>query len=289
MKYTPRLTPPSSTDKNWIHYTAGGYNYCIKIYGNSCLPNCVGYAWGRWRELLGKYHKLSRGNAEVWYTNTSDGYKRGQTPKLGAVICWEGKGDLAGHVAIVEKINSDGSIVTSNSGYKSTYFYTSTIKPPYNIGSNYKFQGFIYNPNEYDNEDYAGVITYQAYTNKWLPEVHKCDNTYDGFAGIGTQTITGFRCKPQYGELIYQAHLKGGNWLPKVSSKNYNKGGSNSYAGIYGKPIDCIKIKSTKGYVYYRVKTKEDGWLPFVDSRTETGTESYAGIYGHSIIGIQMK
>lgn len=152
MKYEPRLSAPSKTDKNWIHYTAGGYNYCIKIYGDSCLPNCVGYAWGRWRELLNKKHNLSCRNAELWYGNTADGYKRGETPKLGAVICWEGKGDLAGHVAIVEKVNSDGSIVTSNSGYKSTYFYTSTIKPPYNIGSNYKFQGFIYNPNNYEEE-----------------------------------------------------------------------------------------------------------------------------------------
>ena len=33
--------------------------------------------------------------------------------------------------------------------------------------------------------DYTGVITYQAYTNKWLPAVRKCDNTPNGFAGIG--------------------------------------------------------------------------------------------------------
>ena len=49
-----------------------------------------------------------------------------------------------------------------------------------------------------------------------------------------------------------------------------------------------IKIKPTRGWVKYRVKTKEDGWLAWVDSRTETGTESYGGIAGHEIIGIQM-
>ena len=48
------------------------------------------------------------------------------------------------------------------------------------------------------NQITLGIITYQAYTGEWLPEVSKCDNTYDGFAGIGTKTITGFRCKPQY-------------------------------------------------------------------------------------------
>ena len=183
MKYNPRTTAPSANDKNWIHYTAGGYNYCIKIYGDSCLPNCVGYAWGRWRELLGKYHNLSRGNAEVWYTNTSDGYKRGQTPKLGAVICWEGKGDLAGHVAIVEKVYEDGSVLTSNSGYKSTYFYMATIKPPYNIGTDYKFQGFIYNPNDYEEDtmkhkvgevvEINGVYVSSMSTEKLTPKIKK--------------------------------------------------------------------------------------------------------------------
>lgn len=140
--------------------------------------------------------------------------------------------------------------------------------------------------------DYTGVITYQAYTDQWLPEVNKCDNTDNGFAGIGIQPISGFRCKPEYGEIIYEAHQKGGNWLDAVNSKDYKKNDmkdNNSYAGIYGKTIDGIRIKSTKGYVDYRVKTKEDDWLPWVNSKTETGTESYAGIYGHEIIGIQMK
>ena len=136
--------------------------------------------------------------------------------------------------------------------------------------------------------DYTGVITYQAYTNRWLPEVNKCDNTDNGFAGIGREVITGFKCKPQYGELIYQSHLMNGEWLEEVNSKNYNDGKDNSYSGIYGRPIDMIKIKSTKGWVKYQVKTKEDGWLPMVDSRTTSGTESYAGIKNHAIIGIRM-
>lgn len=139
--------------------------------------------------------------------------------------------------------------------------------------------------------DYTGVITYQAYTGEWLPEVNKCDNTDDGFAGIGTKTITGFRCKPQYGEIIYEAHLKGGNWIGAVNSKDYKKNDTknpNSYAGIYGKPIDGIRIKSTRGYVDYRAKTKEDGWLPWARGFGSKG-DLFAGIYGHDIIGIQMK
>ena len=136
--------------------------------------------------------------------------------------------------------------------------------------------------------DYTGVITYQAFAKEWLPEVNKCDDTYEGFAGIDNEPITAFRCKPQYGEITYQAHTLNGEWLDIVSSKDYNTNSYNSYAGILNTPIDMIKIKSTKGWVKYQVKTLEDGWLPMVDSRTETGTESYAGIPNHKIIAIRM-
>ena len=92
---------------------------------------------------------LSRANAELWYSNIIDGYQRGQTPKLGAVICWHSTRS-GGHVAIVEEIKSNGDIVVSNSAYKSTYFYMRTLKAPnYKYGSAYTFQGFIYNPTEF--------------------------------------------------------------------------------------------------------------------------------------------
>ena len=156
-EYEARLTAPSTTNKNYIHYTKGGYNYCILRSGNSCLPNCVGYAWGRWREILGKNPKLSRSNAENWYGYTADGYKRGQTPKVGAIICWrKGKAgvasDGAGHIAVVERVKADGSIITSNSDYSGKRFYIREFKPPYKLGSSYTFQGFIYLPLSFGDE-----------------------------------------------------------------------------------------------------------------------------------------
>lgn len=139
-------------------------------------------------------------------------------------------------------------------------------------------------------KDYTGTITYQAYTNKWLPEVNKCDHTNEGYAGLDNEVISGFRCRPQYGELIYKAHIKTGQWLDEVNSNNYSKNDGSSYAGLYGNPIDMIKIKSTKGWVKYRVKTIEDGWLEWVESKNYDNSDanSYAGIPGHTIIGIQM-
>ena len=152
--FKKRTTAPSSTDKHWIHTSNGGLNECIEINNSgSCLPNCVGYAWGRFYEITGKRPALSRANAENWYGYTSDGYKRSQTPVEGAVICWR-KGqagvssDGAGHVAIVEEVKSNGDVVTSNSAYGGTRFYMQTVTKAsgYSIGSAYTFQGFILPP-----------------------------------------------------------------------------------------------------------------------------------------------
>lgn len=149
---------------------------------------------------------------------------------------------------------------------------------------------YVFNGKEFPLAgDYTGVITYQAYTDKWLPEVYKCDDTDEGYAGIGNEPITGIRAKSQYGKIYIKSRTIDGEWLDEVCSDNYSDGTTNSYSGILGKPIDLVKIRSTKGYVSYRVKTKEDGWLEWVDSRTTTGNNSYAGIHNHKIIGIQMK
>jgi len=132
--------------------------------------------------------------------------------------------------------------------------------------------------------NYTGTITYQAYAGGWLPAVNRCDETPDGYAGIGNKPITAFRCKPTYGEIVYQAHILGGNWLDEVNSKNYFANSGDSYAGLIGQTIDAIKIKSTRGYVDYRVKTAKRGWLPWVRQYND-----YAGNFGEPIIGIQMK
>lgn len=152
--FKPRLTAPALNNKYYISTKKGGLDECIIINKTtgSCLPNCVGYAWGRAYEAWGQKPRLSRANAENWYPNTSDGYKRGKTPKIGSIICWrKGKAgyaaDGAGHVAFVEQVNADGSIVVSNSNYSGTRFFLKTISgPKWTIGAGLTFQGFIYPP-----------------------------------------------------------------------------------------------------------------------------------------------
>lgn len=170
-KYVPRTTAPTA-DNN--HYYADNPFY-QSGYG---MPNCTCYAWGRFYELSGERPTLSLGNAENWY-NYNDGYERGKTPRLGAVIVWAkgavgNSSDGAGHVAIVEQINPDGSIVTSNSAWRSTNFYMKTHDNSYSNGSAYTFLGFIYNPVVFDDATYQ--VPEPISKNAWLTEAEMQNN-----------------------------------------------------------------------------------------------------------------
>lgn len=183
--FVPRFTAPNINDESiiyWKHKDGGqdkqGFNPCIEIANDLVLPNCVGYAWGRFMEILestpNMQHEettpetdpeepnLSTRHAGTWYgppdgSGTKiDGYERGNIPRLGAVACWSKTGGY-GHVAIVEEIKPDGSIVMSESNYRaesynpnnSVHFGLRTGNSSNKWGipsASYTFQGFIYNP-----------------------------------------------------------------------------------------------------------------------------------------------
>ena len=122
------------------------------------MPNCTAYAWGRFYEATGMRPTLSLDNAEKWYL-ASDGYERGLDPKIGAIACWS-KGsafdsnDGAGHVAFVERVYIDGSILTSESGWADARFWWTKRRyqtQPNWGGGEYTFQGFIYPPVNFEN------------------------------------------------------------------------------------------------------------------------------------------
>ncbi len=152
-EFSQRSSSPAVNNKYYISAEHGGYNKCIIINksNGSCIPNCVGYAYGRFMEEAGLTEcKLSRANAENWYAYTADGYKRGSTPKIGAVMCWRrgvaGKAsDGAGHVGIVEDITGD-EITVSMSAYNGYRFGVKKFKKGAYDYSGLIFQGFIYNP-----------------------------------------------------------------------------------------------------------------------------------------------
>lgn len=152
-QYVPRLTSDGMLGNPWW-YSNGNVFYAAG-YG---LPNCTCYAYGRYAEIQGNeyvFPQLPTGDAGTWYDNAT-ALRRGSIPQLGAVACWQTSDPSTGalgHVAIVEQINNDGSIVTSNSGWNAEYFWTETLYPQHQYCSSwmttptrkYYLQGFIYN------------------------------------------------------------------------------------------------------------------------------------------------
>lgn len=138
---------------NSIYYIGRGYGngvsptLVIHPENGSTLANCVGYAYGRCYEILGKDPKLWTGNAGTWWSNVS-GYEKGSTPRKGAVMCWSGGYNNYGHVAFVEKVNKK-TVTLSQSNYvaNSTGYEYSTFDLPHSglfSGSGLTFQGYIY-------------------------------------------------------------------------------------------------------------------------------------------------
>lgn len=158
MEFKPRLTIPEAGNPYYNRTINGGFGTSIQGYplceGLTCLANCVGYAAARFNEIgnYGKWRYFNYPpNAEDFWTKEPS-LKRGQEPKLGAIAVWEGIGSAAGHVAVIEQINSDGSITTSESGYGCPKpFWTSRRckgSGNWGAGNDYKFLGFIYQPED---------------------------------------------------------------------------------------------------------------------------------------------
>ena len=156
-----RTSKPSAGNKFYITTGKGGYSTCIqgKPTDSKCnvLANCVGYACGRFNEIIGsmKYPSLNC-NAENFIERAKNTYdlEISDVPTLGGIMVWQ-KGstlsgnDGAGHVAIVEKIIDSNTIYTSESGYGSSAFWNSTRKNTngrWGLGSGYVFRGCIVNP-----------------------------------------------------------------------------------------------------------------------------------------------
>ena len=159
MAFKMRTTKPEAGNKYYITKERGGWSNAIQgrpVDANcDVLSNCVGYAYGRFNEIGGygycKY--LSPVNAEK-FMQYKGSLSTGQVPQVGACMVWQ-KGntldgsDGAGHVAIVEKVYSPTQVMTSESAYGGSAFYTKTRSKGsgnWGMGNEYRFLGFIYNP-----------------------------------------------------------------------------------------------------------------------------------------------
>ena len=131
------------------------------MYPGCTLPNCTAYCEGRWMEIMEwTSTNLPFMNATYWYAHTSDGYPRGQTPRLGAIICWrtweEDGTEDAGHVGVVEELFRDqfgavnrlGVSWSASGGAYFTYRTDITEANDWKYKPRSQFQGFIYLPSQ---------------------------------------------------------------------------------------------------------------------------------------------
>ena len=166
--YKIQTTLPNKGNTFYNNGNNGGYSWCINgkptIDGLNVLCNCVGWACARYNEIYSietgyqgmKYPQFCC-NAERFYGKAQElGLEIRKEPTNGGIMVWEGKGDLAGHVAVVERVNSDGTVLTSESGYNHFAFenYTrSNSNGNWGVNNYYVYLGCIVNPANPTPED----------------------------------------------------------------------------------------------------------------------------------------
>lgn len=193
-----RTTCPNN-NKYYITTSNGGWSWAIQgkptKSGANVLANCVGYANGRFAEIIGKdkieYQLVC--NAENFIEKAkSYGLQISNTPTLGGIMVWEGLGSLAGHVAIVERIDSPNQVYTSESAYGGSAFYNATrtnSNGRWGMGSNYRFRGCIINPSNPQPEPTPPTPSGDEqirYIQKTLNNHYNTNLVVDGYYGPNT-------------------------------------------------------------------------------------------------------
>jgi surface antigen len=106
-----------SNRKNWSSYNSPTNPFSSSYTlpnGEYHYGNCTWYAYGRMLQLGFSKAALDtmRGNASEWDNTAENGASVSSTPQVGAITNWE-----FNHVAVVEKVNSDGTILISESNW----------------------------------------------------------------------------------------------------------------------------------------------------------------------------
>ena len=120
--FTRRTTAPEYGN---VYYYNGAYNPFIAV---GCIGECTWYVWGRAYEILGHWPNISNRYAKDFYAyNVNTGaYPYGNEPKLGAIACFAPNNHAyeTGHVAIVEAVGGDGSVILSEYNFVSRHVFS---------------------------------------------------------------------------------------------------------------------------------------------------------------------
>ena len=166
MSFIPRISssfPTEMQDNPWWYSRGNIY------YPNYGLPNCTCYVYGRAAEVQSAWQQLPEMDAKKWYDDLVDSglYPYGGQPKLGGIMCYaplaidpddpdDPSNVYGGHVSFVEEVELDDnnnivSILTSNSAWQGTYFWTERVYARdaflaswMGMPRNYYYQGCVY-------------------------------------------------------------------------------------------------------------------------------------------------
>lgn len=120
------MPAPDINSNYYKMYSYGGWNPCVEgnndygllPYPGCVIPNCSGFATGRYNERLNlgacTYLGSANGGDFMRFAYSQNLGIR-QTPVVGGAMVWRNSGE--GHVAIVEQIVSSTQIVCSESGW----------------------------------------------------------------------------------------------------------------------------------------------------------------------------
>ena len=165
--FMKRKEAPNSSDSHDVEFYYSDNNVSYRANKN-LVGQCTWYSVGRANEILSAANsdlRLERAlHAKDWYQDNIDQGAKAfsyspnvEEPKVGAIIVWDSS--EFGHVAVVEAVNSDGTIDYSEANisaarsstnpygfrYQSNVPYNKTGKGTIsNIWTGYSFKGYIY-------------------------------------------------------------------------------------------------------------------------------------------------
>ena len=270
--FTIRTAKPYD-NKQYITRSAGGYSNCIKGYPMdqhaNVLANCVGYASGRFNELI----SLARNFDECRYTNLTcnacdfleraveAGLEIGNEPRVGAIMCWGGGPSGCGHVEGVEIYDTSlNKLETSGSDYGGNQFYNAirtNDNGRWGLNSSFFFRGFIYQPEDVQNWIDGKPV------DKVTPNVER--DEYKNQIEVLVDNLRVRMCGSLQGDIIGKATKGFYNYYEMVENQGYIWyritdydsqwiATSNEWTKIYpAKPKDK--------YIQFKVLSEKDGYV----------------------------